>query len=176
MTDDALVNGTSTLGTVGEETDLTQGLSAFAALGHFLEEDGWHPQRIDDYVYRVYFSGKNGEVACFAQVRVEIQQFLFYGMLPIHVPEHMRGVMAEYLTRANYGLRIGNFEMDYVDGEVRFKSSLDFEGEALTTNLIRNAIYPAVQTLDRYLPGALAVIYGGKAPEAAIAEIEAQSQ
>ena len=122
------------------------------------------------------FAGQNGEVACFAQVRVDIQQFLFYGMLPVHVPEHMRGAMAEFLTRANYGLRIGNFEMDYMDGEVRFKSSLDFEGEALTANLIRNAIYPAVQTLDRYLPGALAVIYAGKEPAQAIADVEGQTK
>jgi hypothetical protein len=152
------------------------GLRAYAAVGRFLEEDGWHPQAIEEnFVHRAYFGGAHGEVACFAQVRVDLDQFLFYVVMPVRVPEHMRAAVAEYLTRANYGLRIGNFEMDYSDGEVRYKSSLDFEGSELTPALIRNAIYPAVQTMDRYMPGILAVIFGGKQPEDAIAEVEEQA-
>lgn len=30
---------------------------------------------------------------------------------------------AEFLTRANYGLVFGNFEMDMHDGEIRYKPS-----------------------------------------------------
>ena len=78
----------------------------------------------------------------------------------------------EFITRANEGLRIGNFEMDLGDGEVRYKSGLDFEGATLTPELIRNVMYVAVQTLDYYLPGLMSVIYGGKPAEEAIAEIE----
>jgi hypothetical protein len=151
------------------------GLRAFAAVGQFLEDDGWHPQTIEEnYVYRAFFAGSHGEVACFAQVRVDLEQFLFYAVMPMRAPEQMRTPVAEFLTRANYGLRIGNFEMDYTDGEVRYKSSLDFEGDELSQSLIRNAIYPAVQTLDRYMPGILSVIYGGKSPEEAITEVEEQ--
>ena len=35
-------------------------------------------------------------------------------------------------------------------------------------------MYPAVQTMDRYLPGILKVIYGGSSPESAISAIEEQ--
>jgi hypothetical protein len=80
--------------------------------------------------------------------------------------------VAEFITRANYGLRIGNFELDFRDGEVRYKSSLDFEGETLTPGLVKFAIYPAVQTMDRYLPGLMGVIYGHKPRAEAIAEVE----
>jgi hypothetical protein len=149
------------------------GLRAYALTGKFLNEDGWHPQEVgENHVYRVFFAGQNGELVCFAQVRVELEQFLFYAVLPVRVPENMRLAMAEYLTRANYGLRIGNFEMDFEDGEVRYKSSLDFEGESLNYSLLRNTIYPAVQTMDRYIPGMMGVIYGGKSPEQAIDEVE----
>lgn len=149
------------------------GLRGFEAVGQFLEADGWHPQHIsDNHVYRVYFAGVNGELACFGQVRVDLEQFLFYVVMPVRAPAERRLPMAEFITRANYGLRIGNFEMDFDDGEVRYKASLDFEGEALTDNFIRGVVYPAVQTMDRYLPGLLAVIYGGKTPEQAVAEIE----
>jgi hypothetical protein len=156
------------------DSNQQNGLRGFEAVGRFLEEDGWHPQQIaENFVYRVYFAGQNGELACFAQTRVDLEQFLFYVVMPVRTPEEQRLPMAEFITRANYGLRIGNFEMDFDDGEVRYKASLDFEGEALTDNLIRGVIYPAVQTMDRYLPGLLAVIYGGKTPEEAVREVEA---
>jgi hypothetical protein len=148
-------------------------LDAFEVLGQFLEEDEWHPQRMDDrYIYRLGFSGANGQYACYAQIRVDLEQFLFYVLSPVKVPEDKRLLSAEFLTLANYGLRIGNFEMDLSDGEVRYKSSLDFEDETLTPNLIRYAIYPAVQTMDRYMPGLLKVIYGTAMPQSAIEEIE----
>jgi hypothetical protein len=155
------------------DEDSAAGVRAFEAVGKFMEEDGWHPQLLEDnYVYRAYFVGHNGEVTCFAQVRVDLEQFIFYVVMPVRAPSHMRLPVAEYLTRANYGLRIGNFEMDFDDGEVRYKSSLDFEGVQLTPGLIRNTIYPAVQTMDRYLPGILSVIFGGKSAEDAILAIE----
>ena len=155
------------------EENSENGVRAFEAVGKFMEEDGWHPQPLDEnFVYRAYFVGHNGEVTCFAQVRPDLEQFIFYVVMPVRVPANMRVTVAEYITRTNYGLRIGNFEMDFDDGEVRYKSSLDFEGVELTTGLIRNAIYPAVQTMDRYLPGLLSVIFGGKSAEEAILAIE----
>ena len=42
----------------------------------------------------------------------------------------------------------------------------------MTPELIRNAMYVAVQTLDFYLPGLMSVIYGGTPAAEAIAEIE----
>jgi len=148
-------------------------LRAFEMLGEFLSEDEWHPQRMDDrYIYRMGFSGANGQYACYAQIRMDLEQFLFYVMAPIKAPEDKRIDCAEFLTWANYGLRIGNFEMDLRDGEVRYKSGLDFEGETLTHTLIKSAIYPAVQTMDRYMPGLMKVIYGSATPHAAIEEIE----
>ncbi len=154
-------------------TENDNGLQAFDTLGQFLEQDEWHPQQLEDkYIYRMGFSGNNGQTTCYSQIRVDLEQFVFYVMAPVKAPEGARPAVAEFITRANYGLRIGNFEMDFGDGEVRYKSSLDFEDATLTPELIKNAIYPAVQTMDRYLPGLMGVIYGDKLPAKAIAEIE----
>jgi hypothetical protein len=163
---------------IGESQDktaleMTNGMRGFEAVGAFLEEDSWHPQKLENRtIYRVYFSGNNGDLRCYAQVRTDLEQFLFYVIAPVKAPEPQRAVVAEYLTRANYGLRIGNFEMDYSDGEIRYKSSLDFEGGLLTPPLIKNTIYPAAHTMDFYLPGLLSVMYGNQEPADAIDEIE----
>lgn len=149
------------------------GLQAFELLTSYLDDDEWYPRRINGkYAYSMSYSGKNGDLRCYAIVRVDLEEFLFYAVAPVKVPEEDRSAVAEFLTRANYGLRIGNFELDYSDGEVRYKSSLDFEGQTLTSDLIRNAIYPAVHTMDRYLPGLLRVSFGGATPHEAIMEVE----
>ncbi len=140
---------------------------SFATLGRFLQQDGWHPQQLNDRpIYRMGFAGKNGQSVCFAQILDDLEQFVFYAVAPVNVPKASRQAVAEFIARANYGLRIGNFELDFSDGEVRYKSSLDFEGVALTPELIKNAIYPAVQTMDCYLPGLISVIEGKTPVEA----------
>jgi hypothetical protein len=173
MTDEVISDAYTPETTGDNGEDKANGLQAFATLTQFLEDDGWYPQQLDDKtVYRVYFAGENGELRCYAQIRVDLEQFLFYVIAPVKAPEEVRASVAEYITRANYGLRIGNFEMDYGDGEVRYKSSFDFEGETLTPKLIKNTMYPAVHTMDFYLPGLLGVMYGNKTPVEAIQETE----
>lgn len=149
------------------------GMRAFTFLGEYLQENNWHPQQLtDSYIYRSMFRGKNGMITCYAQVRVDAEQFLFYAVSPVKVPEESRTTLAEFITRANYGMYIGNFEFDLNDGEVRYKSSFDFEDAELTAELIRNAIWPAVHMMDKYLPGMFKCIYGGVSAADAISEIE----
>jgi hypothetical protein len=149
------------------------GVRAFVAVGRFLEQEGWYPQQVEDApIYQMSFSGEGGPITCYAQVRVEEEILLCYAVAPVRVEEAARPAVAEFVTRANYGLWTGNFEMDWDDGEVRYKSSLDFEGVALTPELIRNAISPAVQMMVCYLPGLLSVI-GGRSPAETLAQVDA---
>ena len=67
---------------------------------------------------------------------------------------------------------IGNFEMDYNDGEVRYKTSIDVEGGELSPKMIENMMQANLMTMDRYFPGLMSVLYGGRDPAESIAEIE----
>ena len=73
---------------------------------------------------------------------------------------------------AIFGLLIGNFEMDMSDGEVRFKTSIDVEGDRLSTALLRRLVDLNLEMMDKYLPGLHAVIEEGTPPVSAIAAIE----
>ena len=97
---------------------------------------------------------------------------LFYSYCPVKVPENKRPLVGDFLTRANYGLLVGNFEMDYNDGEVRYKTSIDVEGNKLSVALVKRLVYDNLAVMDRYLPGVLSVIYGGASPTEAIAQVE----
>lgn len=47
-----------------------------------------------------------------------------YHILPFNAPEEVRPAVSEFITRANYGLPFGNFEMDLTDGELRYKITI----------------------------------------------------
>ncbi len=143
------------------------------AVTNFFKEDNWSFTKHEDRpILSMAFSGKNGTWTCYARVEEEKYIFLYYSYCPVKVPEDKRLIMADFLTRANYGLYIGNFEMDFNDGEVRYKTSIDVEGTELNTALITRVVYDNLAVMDRYLPGIMSVVFGGASPTEAIAQVE----
>lgn len=149
------------------------GSQIFNTVIEFFESDNWNFHWLDGMsVLSVPFTGKNGRWMCYAQAREEQEQFVYYSVCPVNVPKERLAVVAEFVTRANYGMIIGNFELDYSDGEVRYKTSIDVEGDDLSAALVRQLVYANVIVMDRYLPGLMAVIYGEANPTAEIEKIE----
>jgi hypothetical protein len=114
------------------------------------------------------YVGETGKWSCLAEVSEELQQCLFYSISPVRVPAAKQQSVAEYITRANEGLNIGNFEMSFETGEVLFKTSIDVLDTALDQTLVRNLAFANVITMDRFLPGLLSVIFGNASPREAV--------
>ncbi len=97
--------------------------------------------------------------------------YMIYGMSPVgpdsEDPQQMQRT-AEYLTRANYDLKNGCFEMDWRDGEVRYRIYEDCDGMRLSQKVVRNGIASLALTFERYSQGLLNVIFGNQTPEEAI--------
>ena len=74
---------------------------------------------------------------------------------------------------ANYGLRLGKFERDFADGEVRFQVSQILVDDAVGQDVTDRMIGTTVNMLDTYLPALLSVIYANELPKEAIARAEA---
>ena len=140
---------------------------------NFFTEDDWAFTKIKgEPVLRMAFQGKNGKWTCYAKARTEQTQFVFYSICPVNVPESNRLAIAEFIARANYGTIIGNFELDFASGEIRYKTSIDVEGSTLTFPHIKQLVYTNVMMMDEYLPGMMSVIDGGVEARDAIAQIE----
>jgi len=143
------------------------------AVEAYLESESWPYRRVEDRpVIQLSYSGDHGTWNCYAVSRDEHSQLVFYSVFPDVVPAERRLEVAEYLTRANYGLMIGNFEMDLDDGDVRYKTSVQLEDEALTIEGVRAVILPNVVVMDRYLPGLRAVTGSGLSAQAALSLVE----
>jgi len=143
------------------------------ALEAWFTEDDWKFTKMEDRtVLRMGFSGDDGQWTCYAQAREPQQQFVFYSVAPAKVPEERRLHVMEAITRANYGMIIGNFEIDLGDGEIRYKTSVDFENATIDNAVIRHLVYANVLTMDKYLKALLAVAYGNLSPVEAIHQVE----
>lgn len=139
----------------------------------FLIEQGWGWEPIEgETALRFAFRGENGRWLCFMTAREEHNQLIFYSVLDVNVVEEKRVAMAEFITRANYGLIFGNFEMDFSDGEIRFKTSVDGGDGELPPEMIKPLVFGNLVVMDRYLPGIMALLYSDVTAEEAIGEVE----
>jgi hypothetical protein len=158
---------------VDMSSDTRNAKLAFDTLTVYLRRNSWAATIISGQT--AYRAEKNSDVCpidYFFQIKEELEQFLFYISPKINVLKHMLPNVAEYICRANHGLRIGNFEVDFNDGQISFKSSMNFKGLELTEKLIENVIEPALIAFDEFFPGLANVIADIDTPARAIRKVE----
>lgn len=145
----------------------------YRAMLTFFSDDDWTFTKLKgESTLQLAFQGEHGQWNCYAVARDEQAQFLFYSVHPTPVPEQHRLAIAEYLTRANYGLVQGNFEFDFSSGKIQYKTGLDVTHLSINPKVLQQLVYTNVAIMDHYLPGILAVAEQGMDPKAAIQEIE----
>ena len=105
-------------------------------------------------------SGALGSWKFYAQAVEEQELILLYSVCPLRVPEERRLEASSFLTRANYGLTAGNFELDFDDGEIRYKTVLQVSGDALDAGTLKRIVRANGIAMETYLPGIGAVITG----------------
>ncbi len=98
--------------------------------------------------------------------------FTVYTVFPVKAPEGKRDAIAAFLTRANYGLILGNFEMDFDDGEIRFKVTVICGEQTLSPAVMERNFDMGFCMFDRYGEGLLKVLYGDAAPLDTVDAIE----
>ncbi len=144
----------------------------FDAVHTFLDGEGIKHQLLEGATaLRFGFKTEENQWICMAEVREAQDVLLFASILPKHTEEAHRAAMAELLTRINYGLTIGNFEMNYEHGEVRYRTSLDLEGSEVAPTLIRQLLYANLSTVSRYIGLVERVAAGEASPVEALATL-----
>jgi hypothetical protein len=134
--------------------------SLFAALKRIFAERGWGFSEAEGLPLLLSeFSGPLGKWTLSARVLEEEGLIIFHSICPITVPTERRAAVVEFLSRVNYGLSLGNFEIDLDDGEVRFKTVL-LEDGAPGVARIEKAISANGRALEAFLPGITAITEG----------------
>lgn len=123
-------------------------------------------------VINLPIDSENGKLNMFIHSHEDTHRvFVYTRAQDLLVPIDRIPALADFLTRANYGLPLGNFEIDMNDGEMNFKNSLDITDGELTPKMVQTLIVFSLECLNRYLPGIRAVIEGSD-PKTAIEAID----
>lgn len=91
---------------------------------------------------------------------------------PIDCPQPKRPLCAELLTRINFMLPVGCFEMDLEDGQIFFKTNMPYNQEPPECELLDNLLICNISSMDHYLPVIMQVIYAGVGPAKALADLK----
>jgi hypothetical protein len=142
--------------------------SAIESFTEFLDKQGWSfSQASDRPVIHTGFTGDNGRWNCVAIAGPQDEHLLFLSLLPCKATPARRAACAELLTRINFGLTHGCFEMDFEDGEIRFRTSVALTGD-VPSELVENLVFSNLCTVDRFFGAIMKVLYAEVSPKSAL--------
>ncbi|HAJ58547.1 MAG TPA: YbjN domain-containing protein [Cyanobacteria bacterium UBA8543] len=141
------------------------------AIANFFTDEDWPFVQIQgEQILQMAVSVQNEKWTCYAQAIEEQSLFIFYSICPIKAPESKRQVLAEFLTKVNYDLIIGNFQLDLTSGQIRYKTSIDVSDSTLSMTQIKNLVYTNVTMMDSHLPEILSIINSESPSDAIISK------
>ena len=143
------------------------------AINRFLKDDDWNYSFDEDngtFTFNLSIQAKIKSLHY--KVRVRDDDYLVYAVSNISADEddaEQMQEMAEFICRANYGLVDGNFELDFRDGELRYKCFEDCEDGIIPTDaIIRNSIAIPASMFRRYTPGIVGILFNSMSASDAI--------
>ena len=105
-------------------------------------------------------------------VLVREDNFSTLTAIPLAADKNSRLAVAEYLTRVNFNMRNGNFELNMEDGEIRFKTYVHVGASQPDLGAARLAVMLPFLMLDRFGDGLLEVLFGFKSPREAFESVQ----
>jgi hypothetical protein len=163
----------STRAPASNERNTTMNAAYEKLLQHLDARDVTYLTGGDDRSIYADFRGEVGTYRIVAAVEPDRELFQVFGYAPVRVPAGARPMIAETITRANFGLQVGKFEMDFEQGELRFQASQILIDGCLEDDVIGRLMATTMAMLDIYLPAVLSVIYANELPKDAVQRVEA---
>ncbi len=99
-----------------------------------------------------------------------IQRNSMISVFPLHAEEKALPAIAEFLTRANYEINLGCFDMDFEDGEIRYKMAQFCGATVPTYEQIQKIFYVAITTINHYGNGIAKTLLSLGTPKENLAE------
>ena len=133
--------------------------------------------RIADYTKEnvVNFNINIGEIIGSLKLAIHVldDSYVSYAYLNNKATQEHYCNIAEYLHRANYGLAFGNFEMDYLDGEIRYKYAVEISNpNNISNHILDKCVLLPCLMFERYGSGMMKLMLGVGTPEELISEAE----
>ena len=119
----------------------------------------------------IYFGGKTGNFLGLIHTDEDDRALEFVTPCPIKVPKKRRTAVAELVVRINWVQRLGHFDLDMRDGEVRFRTGVMLGASEIGDDLIKHVVFANMCSMDLFFPVIAAVATGHVEPEQAMAQL-----
>ena len=129
----------------------------------------------DEWLILGYLETNIGLLRISTLIQRPSAQLIIYAYHSLVVLEPIRTKAADLVARANYGLSIGNFELDMDDGELRFKVNCQIPPGGVSAHNVGLALDAALGSLAHYHTAFVRCLYDGLSPKEAIEELEAEN-
>jgi hypothetical protein len=105
-----------------------------------------------DELLRIDVEGERSNWQVFFRPVDEEKLLVIYSLFHYKAPAEKLKEVALLLSEINYGLKIGNFEINLENGEIHFKTYLDIVDDNLPQLWIERSISINVTTMEHFAP------------------------
>lgn len=149
------------------------------AIKTHIKENDLHMVSFDETLATFSFNMQlTGQLSTNIIIRVGEDSFTAMAVCPVRpdtIDAEIMAKTAEFVCRANFGLKNGHFEFDFNDGEIRYKCYVPCDDRVPSQELIREGIAVPAMMLRRYSLGLLGVLYSDVDPATAVRVCEDDS-
>jgi hypothetical protein len=133
-----------------------------------LDQLEWKPDVRDDAFARIRVAGTLFDFNLLIVIDDAARTIVCYGIVPVHADPDRRAAAVEAIVRINQGLRIGSFDLDFSDGQMRYRTGCDVEGGALTEHMVRTMLGNVCCCIDQFSRALMLVLFGQASAEEAV--------
>lgn len=143
-----------------------------SAIEKYLRDDEWHyTLDKENNVIRCVVNLSNRLQECKIIIDIREDKYMVYGLINLNCDEPNKNQMAKLLAMINYGLIFGNFEIDYSDGEVRYKTATNCKNCIPSKEVIEDSIMIPAYMFNKFGDAIIEVMFGIKDAQEAFDDI-----
>lgn len=137
----------------------------------YLDSQNWNYD-VDDNVIVFGMSINSKLNSCRVMIIISEREIQTYALAPVKASPENYADVVEFITRANFNLKLGKFEFDFGSGKVRFQTCLVCVDTVPGLKDVERAVDTSLLMLDHYGDGLIKNMMGYGNPEADIRAIE----
>lgn len=143
----------------------------------FIEGQNWtYRLEVDKPVIQMEVTGNSGQWKCAVVIGGNTEHVLFMSIFPGFVHAGRRAACAELLSRINFGLTHGCFELDFDDGEIRYRTCVPVIEGQVPPQALEYLVFTNLLRVDRFFAPIMKVIFADVCPRQALRSAQLQPE
>jgi len=118
----------------------------------FLKTKDLTHQWFNENIVSMQFDTGSGPFSLLIAVQLDSQMVCCYSVYPETIPKDEQITFASLTASLNYDLTFGNFELDFEDGELRFRTALPLNVGSFSVSALETLVSSNLDVMETHLP------------------------